>query len=268
MLIDAFADEWLTDLLARSEGLPPLHRLYLLVDGAFVPGLHRLLAADLKALLFEPLPGCSTEAKDVSPFITPFAPHDKSLTAMLKRCNRWPMVSMIETSESLRELADRLAAWCVVEADGQRFNLRFPDTRRLPAIFKALNEQQRAQIAGPAVRWSYTRRDGRWGDLEIRSSSAGLAQDPVLDQSQFARLVDDSRVDELLSMLSYRGCEIKRHPSRSYELVNRALGTAARAGLGNDELVGWCEWFWRQDALRPDAEADLVLETWIEKYRG
>jgi hypothetical protein len=68
---------------------------------------------------------------------------------LLDKCSGWPMMCAIETPESQAELAARLAAWCVVEVDDQRFNFRFPDTRRLPAIFDALTPTQRAEFAGP-----------------------------------------------------------------------------------------------------------------------
>lgn len=128
-------------------------RPYVLVDAAFVPGLHKKLANDRKAILFASLPGCTEEAVDASPFVTLLDPADRALKALLLRCDRWPMLSVIATPESLQQLASRLSAWCVVEVDGQRFNFRFPDTRRLPAIFDTLSLTQRAQLLGPAKSW-------------------------------------------------------------------------------------------------------------------
>jgi hypothetical protein len=263
MLIDAFAENWISELHVRAKKLEPLHRLYLLVDGVFVPGLHRLLREDAKAILFESLPGCTEETKDVSPFLTPFDSADKTLTLLLRRCNRWPMISVIETPEFISQQSDRLAAWCVVEADGQRFNLRFPDTRRLPGIFQTLNATQRAQIAGPAVRWSYVSRDGRWRELEMEGLGTEDRADQVLDQSQFAMLVNDSRTDELLMFLSDRGLATYRHPSKSHALLTIALRAADDAQLANDDMVEWCEWFWKNDQLlHHDSEVVSMLDTW------
>jgi hypothetical protein len=118
MFIDAYAANWFDELHARAEKLSSAHHLYLLVDGAFVPGLHKLLGEECKALLFEALPGFNEAAKDVSPFLVPFDLADKDQASLLRRCSRWPMVSLIETSEALEKLRDRLAAWCVVEVDG------------------------------------------------------------------------------------------------------------------------------------------------------
>jgi hypothetical protein len=262
MLIDTFAEDSLAVLTARAADLPPSHHLYLLVDGAFVPGLHKLLREDAKAILFESLPGCNDETRDASPFLTPLSLPDKTVVRLLKRCDGWPMVSAIETTETLRELAERLAAWCVVEADGQRFNFRFADTRRLPAIFNTLSALQRASFAGPAVRWSYVARDGRWRELEIDGASAEIATEPVLDQRQFSVLVDDSRVDEVMVRLADRGNAMHAHPSRSHALLISAIRAADAAKLDDQRLLDWCEWYWRNDALQDESATALSLNVW------
>jgi hypothetical protein len=264
MLIDTFAPDVIDVLAARAAALDPSYHLYLLVDGAFVPGLHRMLRREEKAILFESLPSCSEEARDMSPFLAPFEPADQKMTKLLKRCDRWPMVSAIETTESLRELSERLAAWCVVEADGQCFNFRFADTRRLAGIFNTLSPAQRSAFCGLAVRWSYVSRDGRWHELETGGLSEPVAVEPVLDEHQFASLVDESRVDELMEQLRYRGNAMYKNPGRSHELLMAALKTANEAKLRDEHILDWCEWFWRRDSLKDESAAALSLQTWRE----
>jgi hypothetical protein len=264
MFIDVYANTWFDDLEARIASLDSGRRLFLLIDGAFVPGLHRQIK-DRKVLLFESLPGCNSDTQDVSPFLIPFEDRGKRTRALLARCERWPMVSLIETPEPMEALAQRLAAWCVVEADGQRFNFRFADTRRLPSIFHALTAQQRAQLTGPAARWSYVTRAGGWDELAVEASASGIATDPELDQRQFAALVDDSRIDELLSLLRDRGHDVYRQASRSQALLAEALQAAAKDGLDDRELLGWGEWFWRNDRLADSATTD-ALAAWRENH--
>jgi hypothetical protein len=263
MFIDAYAANWFDELHARAEKLSSAHHLYLLVDGAFVPGLHKLLGEECKALLFEALPGFNEAAKDVSPFLVPFDLADKDQASLLRRCSRWPMVSLIETSEALEKLRDRLAAWCVVEVDGQRFNFRFPDTRRLKAILQALRPAQRAQLTGPAVFFSYVARDGTWADIALPGGDEEIVDRPKLDEQQFAMLVDDSRGDEILSILDHRGHAVYRTPSRSYALVGLALSAANSAGeLDDSDTVQWCEWFWKTDQLKDLSDARSTLASW------
>lgn len=263
MFIDAYSDKWFDDLCARRVELPAQHRLYLLIDGAFVPGLYKQVRLGDIALLFDASPACTAQAKDVSPFLIPFSVDDKHLRALLGQCEGWPMVDLIETPEPVEALAQRLSAWCIVEADGQRFNFRFADTRRLPAIHRALDERQRAQLTGPACRWSYVKREGGWADLALGAGDqVDAAPAAILDERQFAALVDDSRLDELLSLLHDRGHDVYRHPSRSHALLAQAFHGAAGAGLGSSELLGWCECFWLHDQLSDNETVIAALAEW------
>jgi hypothetical protein len=241
MLIDPCDEHWL-DLfdVPVSTGLT-----YLLIDGVFVPGLHRRIRAAVPSsqapsLLFENLPSCSDSTRDVSPFLVPFQPSNPRFRELLEKCRGWPMICAIETAESQVELTERLAAWCVVEVDGQRFNFRFPDTRRLPAIFDALSIEQRAAFAGPATRWSYIDRSGRWQELAVTGTPSAIADRPQLDDEQFAKLVNDSEADEVISILAYRGHEVGLH-SQHHTTVSLALHVARNARLDTLSKVAWCE---------------------------
>jgi hypothetical protein len=262
MLIDTFNENFLDELDRRAAELVAPNRLYLLIDGAFVPGLHKSLASELKSLLFASLPGCNAETADASPFLTPYTPQDKRMRRLLRRCSGWPMLSLIETPETLAQLSVRLAAWCVVEADGQRFNFRFPDTRRLPAIFQTLDPTQRTQFAGPATHWSYVGREGRWVELDVVGANAQVAGDPVLDDSQFAALVDDSRPDELLMVLSDRGFDMRGRPSLNHARIAAALRAALSAALANEDLVAWCAWFRQHAESYQDGAAPEAFHLW------
>lgn len=262
MYIDAYSSDWFDAIQARTDQLSSNLFSYLLIDGAFVPGLHRQGTFERKTLLFESLPACTEDTKDVSPFLVPVEGVDRPIRKLLERCKHWPMVSLIDTPEPMEALSKRLAAWCIVEADGQRFNFRFPDTRRLPGIYQALTATQRAQLLGPAVRWSYVARDGCWAELPVEGVVGAIATDPVLDPRQFAALVDDSRIDELLSLLSSRGRSVYLQPSRSHALVAGALRLAAHARLPDDDVLDWCEWCWMRDQLLDDASAEQALTAW------
>jgi hypothetical protein len=86
MLIDAYDKHWLDWLDAGEVGCEG--SLYLLVDGAFVPGIHRRVKAVVSAeyapsLLFEALPSCSDATRDVSPFLVPFQPSNPRFRAVI-----------------------------------------------------------------------------------------------------------------------------------------------------------------------------------------
>ncbi|MDB5951545.1 MAG: hypothetical protein JWR65_3400 [Massilia sp.] len=261
MLIDNYDTRWL-DRFDVSKGV-----IYLLLDGVFVPGLHRrskamVPASHAPSLLFEKLPGCSDKTRDVSPFLVQFQPTNSRFLALLKHCSGWPMTCAIETTESQSALTERLAAWCVVEVDGQRFNFRFPDTRRLPAIFDVLSDEQRAELAGPATKWSYIDRGGHWQELAVPRVLCEIADRPRLSDAQFATLVNDSEADEVISILAYQGHEVGSH-SRSHATVTLALHVARNADLGIHSKAAWCG-FCLAGRLSPDKDQlAALLPQWI-----
>lgn len=246
MLIDSYATEWIEHLRARAVSLLADHQLYLLVDGVFLPGLHHeiraLLPKDGVMLLFELLPGCSDAARDVSPFLIRYEVGVGRLDQLLEKCSTWPMISAIETIETLQQLAARLAPWCVVYIDEQRFNFRFPDTRRLPGIFDALTSEQQAQLSGPACRWSYMGRDGQWAELLLSGATApSILEWPKLGPIQFGQMVGDSEADEVLLRLKDRGHEWGLTPSRCHSVVTQALLFADQSMLEESLRIDWSE---------------------------
>jgi hypothetical protein len=272
MLIDSFNESLFEQLDMRAAKQTAPNALYLLLDGAFVPGLHRKLAAENKSLLFASRSGCNDETTDCSPFLTRYVAHDKGMRSLLSRCSGWPMVSLIETSESLAQLSNRLSVWCVVDADGQRFNFRFADTRRLPSIVRTLDAAQRAQFAGPATRYSYVDRTGNLGELDIPRATAEPAASPVLNDRQFAALVDDSRADELLVLLGDRGYKVNDRPSAGHARMTAAIQVAVSSELDEGDVLSWCIWFWQHVEAHRDCTPTSAFETWqqtffLEKYQ-
>jgi hypothetical protein len=171
------------------------------------------------------------------------------------------MISAIETEETLEQLTARLASWCVIYADGQRFNFRFPDTRRLPGIFRALTVKQQAQLVGPALRWRYMDRCGLWVDLRLPDENLPAVSDwPTLEPAQFGQMVGDSEPDEILLRLSDRGHSWPWRPSRCHAIVAAALMLADTVELEPQRRIDWCE-----ACLAADANPDEVdLRRWKE----
>jgi len=246
MLIEPFVAGWMDELCVRARELPTGERLHLLIDGAFVPGLHRGVHLDRKVMLFASLPGCSDEALDLSSFLTPFDPEDPSTRRMLHRCSGWPMVSVIQTQEDVKQLAARMAAWTVIEADGQRFHLRFADTRRIPAIVQVLDPGQRAQLLGPATSWACIARSGAWQEIRLDGADADPAAAPSLDTRQFGLLVEDSRIDEMLALFMRRYTGPSLPALQGFEVLSLALQLAKKERLTESTMLDWCEFAWQE----------------------
>lgn len=245
MLNDPYDSEWLDELRQLASAGTSDAKLYFLIDGAFKPGFYRQVIKETKvenyALLFETLPSCSEAVKDVSPFLLQYDATQHSSFEVLQQCSGHPMVSVIETTETIDELTSRMAPWCIVYSDQQRFNFRFADTRRLPDIFSALNGDQKSQITGPALKWSYIDRQGQWLNLPIEASdNAAISTWPELDDSQFAMLVSASETDEMLERISRRQHLPNELPSRLYDAISQALRISTNKGLESGPLLRWC----------------------------
>lgn len=266
MLIDPFQPEWQSDLNRLHAALPHGATLKLLIDGAFIPKIFQQLGNQYQPiLLFELRPGCSNEARDVSPFIVPFDPRDKSLTRLLSRCSGWPMLSALTTYESAEQLAERLAAWCVVDVDGQSFNFRFPDTRRLPAIFDTLTQQQQGEFIGNAIKWHYISRKGGWSSLPLEASaiSPSMPDNTTLDRRQFGQLLKDSEPDEMWVQLLDRGVQTHHLPSQRHALLSNALYVADKNGLHDLRKIAWC-----MDCIQALTQSDTdTLRIRLAKWR-
>ncbi|XLZ69537.1 DUF4123 domain-containing protein [Massilia sp. SR12] len=242
MLIDTFTADWLQALDAAYRTRPEGTFIHLLIDGAFRPGHHNSVATNEVHMLFAGLPGFNEATRDVSPFVVAYAPGDHKLRAMLTACSGWPMVSAITTTESAKELAKRLTAWCVVEVDGQYLNFRFPDTRRLPDIFIILNAEQSSEFAGTAMEWRYIGRAGEWVTVTLTPSQCAPSVDPKLESEQFSALVARGDVDVMLARAASIGCQPKAPlKSTQYAITETAMAIAIKNQLQDDALF-WCNW--------------------------
>jgi hypothetical protein len=262
MLIDAYAEGWLDELDSFAAAHQASGNTVLLLDGAFVPGIHKqfsraLSADDGLAFLFQELPGWRDAVRDVSPFVIKYEIANPQLKQALEKCGGWPMVSAICTTEPVHAIAQRLARWCVVQAAGQHINLRFPDTRRLADICGVLTDEQRADMFGPAKHCIYMRRNGKWGRIALDGIAPPLDMEPKLTGLQFDKLLEFSEGDSILAQLEGRSA-IASGMSRSsqYDSVCAALGIGKAKNLDRRDLVNWCE-FSLTSAAPDQTKSDL-----------
>lgn len=269
-LIDKHSLGWL-DALFVDEG--PLASTapgtrYALVDCAFAPQCHRLLKQytgdGLLRSLYENTPGATDEVIRHSPILLNVDAVQRSvLDRVLLPTNGLPMLSFIHSIESLDSLFERLSPWCIVNADGQHFVLRFPDTRRLPDVLNALSPQQRLALCGPGTAWHFRRRDASWQTFLAPSQTASFTSQPELaprlDGDQCAALIAGSEADEIVANLLYLTPRYgeQHSPSKLHALATYSL--AAANAMRIDTLVqrmNLCELFWQQPELSNNLHSD------------
>lgn len=236
--VDDYAPDWQAWLDHRLDE-PGDHRWHLLLDGVFYPGLWQRLSQARKpgtpaVALFRFLAGCSDEALQASPLVVEFQAGDTVLRRMLGACSGRPMVTLIKTSETATQLADRLSRWCVVDAAGTYFNFRFTDTRRLPTVARVLRAEQRADLLGPATEWHCVNRQGCWERLPLSPENPAESTQtaPSLNEAQFAELVSDSEADEILALLQpdFDVETMQTQPSWRHAMAAQALSHADEQG--------------------------------------
>lgn len=132
-------------------------------------------------------------------------------------------VSRLLTDASRASVARHLESQrCVAMAEGDRYYLRYADTRALDALARVLATEQVQQLKGPIGQWRYL---DRFGDE--REFGAGLPAglprhaEIVLSDEQSARLLEQELASALAGYLDMR----------------RGRGNSVRYGLSADQYA-------------------------------
>lgn len=181
-----------------------------------------------------------------------------------------PMLSLIVTHESLDELALRLHPWCIVDADGQAFVFRFPDTRRLPAIIDMLAPAQHGALFGSARAWRYRTRFAQWADLPLPPQPCPPMERVRLDEKQCTYVIRDSEADEIIADLSLNDPVLMRryHPGDAHELVTFGLRRADHYGIAEADRTQWCSLILQQPKLDQLPASAPLLASLAAKERS
>jgi hypothetical protein len=93
--------------------------------------------------------------------------------------------------------------------------------------------QQQRELAGNALSWHHMARNGVWAALPIDCSgpAAGITASARLGKAQFARLIEDSEVDEIWVRLQYGGAARDGSPSERHDLLGEAVQVACQHNL-------------------------------------
>jgi hypothetical protein len=263
--LDALQDE-----IASIRNTRPDAHVFALLDCAFAESTyaailkHGLPSRSLYDLSETP----SRDLQAVSPTLIPLTPETApQWRDVLRLTDGWPMLSLIVTPESLDELALRLSPWCIVNADGQPFVFRFPDTRRLSAIVDVLTPEQHGAFLGPAIAWQYRTRSATWAELPLPVTPLPAADYVKLDAQQYARLISDSEADAIMSHLNVNEPPtlLPYHPAAAHELVSRALKRADRYGIADADRIQWCSLYLKQPKLEQMGAAIPLLTALLAK---
>ncbi len=240
---------------------------YILIDGAFVPRLYKEFIVEKGEsnvhVLFKELPGADADILAVSPFLFHLTSLTSNMRALLSKCSGWPMLSLIESAEPLTALVERLASWCIVANDGMRFNFRFADTRRLPAIVQTLNTAQLGSMFGSARGIRYISRFGNWQYLDIPGAAREITARPqTIMPHQFSKLVEDGEVDVIVARLKGLGYMSDWKCSMQFVHVASAVSAAVAQKLTAEETFDWCK-----ASVQLKISAPTTIAAQLEQWR-
>lgn len=281
-MINAFDPQWLAQLddCARAQ----TKSCYLLIDGVFLEDALSFIRkwpvpVEPQNALFCERAHLDDAVFAASPWLLPYLPGSARAHELLAQCDALPSVICIQSDDAPPRLLSRLKRWTVVSCDGTQFNFRFTDTRRLPAIHRALTQPQQASLFGTHDQWSFMNRHGQWEALQALdvlpehepSPSAASPWDelkaPELNDEQFAALLNDSEPDEVIAAIwqdlpegsTTRAASL---PAEVHDQAVQALKQADRLGVtSTPDRMAICHWVLQQntrDRLARLQSADLL----------
>jgi len=251
MNINRYPQDWQDKLRRQLDDFhhqyPEAH-VYALIEGALNESCYPLLKRSGRLAyraLYDDTPNADEETLCLSPILVEYAPsNDSAWAAALRNTSGWSALSLIVTTESLAQLADRLVPWCIVDAAGHMLALSFADTRILPELVKVLTPMQTREFCGPALHWQYVNRKAEWEILPLPQAPNPPSNGVSLDEDQCASLIGAAEADHVLYQLRVSGSSlIDCHaPACTHERLRYWLACADHAQIESvPERVELCE---------------------------
>ncbi|RTL30436.1 MAG: DUF4123 domain-containing protein [Burkholderiales bacterium] len=166
-----------------------------------IDGLHQVT---LIRWLYDRIP--DDQAASVGPVLLGRSTLADSIVAALQAdvARAWA-ISTLHTDVGIDALEHHLATLCYLHTqDGQRYFLRYADSRCLVALWSVLSESQQRALCGPIDRWFYIDRQGHAQSIEVGekravATSFGATGPLKLSDQQLGHLLDRTLPDLLLS---------------------------------------------------------------------
>lgn len=177
---------------------------------------------------------------EMAPLLIDVSRDDETCRRVIEETTRLgklkPCVSMLDAALPLKQLADQLGQFHLVQMPNRRLMvMRWYDTRILPTWVEVLHDEQRACFTRHITAWSYFDRYGEQPSLPLSPATdqAPVVQPLTLDPAQGAALFAASEPDAVIVQLrKVIPQEIKRVPYAAlYPFVSEQLLAARQHGL-------------------------------------
>jgi hypothetical protein len=225
--------------------------LFALIDGAIDPVSLKRLASSLNASnhvrLFAGTFASGAEA--FSPVLIDveqaLPSREKFLDRLIRACEGKPALSFLRAPTSLQQLGEHLRQLLTIKtSDNQEFLLRYADVRMLPAVFGVLSAEQRRAFLGPVGNWTAVDHLDQLTEMAEPGKNDRTLEYPLqLDDTQFARLMDDTVVYSIVSQLeqSFEQFSQEFNLGDRIEFVARNTKRASAHGFNDSaDVTAWC----------------------------
>lgn len=183
------------------------NNVFLLIDAARYPGIWRILQYRFARLPWASLAGADDAAVSAPVLLHANSNQTQTLAWFLEHTQGLHCLSWIESPLDLAAMRKHLCSLAHIEGqDGLSYDMRFYDTRILPAWYQMLDTQQEAQALAPINSWTYLERDGLPCTLFGHAKAdAPAAQALKLSAAQERLLLEATLPDTVLEHLEHNG---------------------------------------------------------------
>lgn len=231
----------------------PGGRWFALLDQAFDQGSKHPLRWPHPA---ETLYKGTDDIEAISPKLLALSPNAQDglaqdFTRLLRHCQRRPMLSFVQTTLDMRDLA---AAWQDIKwvhtEDGQRFLWRLADTRVLSSLPQCLQPQNWERMCKPLTTWHFVDRAGTLQALKMPPAALDGVEptkpkEPLgvfqINDKELGLLLDAAQPDVLINTLFEQIPDVLptgADRAKVHAWVRRACDLATQHGLeGTDEQL-------------------------------
>jgi hypothetical protein len=218
-------------LISQVNARPNLHWMAL-VDGAFDFGEKPLPGFAHRHGLYD-----NDEMRDLveaSPFLVNLSIENtevlqSEISSLVRHRKNRPMLSFIASEKKAPEI---ISGWQrltnVTTEDGQKFLLRFADTRVTPVLAEILQPASWAALTELLDSWLYIDRSGLLAELPMKSAGIQPVLPLILSDKELSALIAHNQPDAIIAEFAERRTELlpdARHAA-FYDRIERACALA------------------------------------------
>jgi hypothetical protein len=244
--IDSYPAETKANILAWLSSFElEAFNIYALIDHSFDPRLIKKLKNKIRWVSLYQDEGADI---DISPILCHLEERghiEKQIDLLLQATNGQPMLSFWLSALEPEAVYSHFASYTDVSILPEKISymLRYADTRILPNLLDAIQDEQRAHFMGAFYSGIYFNRAAEMVELKGGDQLKPNDSPLCITEQQFTQMLDFSQPDQIIQQFRKLGitAELKMSESQIYALVKQFCSEAHTAGITDfAELKAYC----------------------------